>query len=352
MIIDLVVGCRPNFVKAAAIVEAAKAFPDVVIRLIHTGQHHDVMSDPFFKQLNLPKPAWSMISQYLVGTADRLGGMVSSLGAFWSGNPKPDWVIVVGDTDSTLAGAIAAKKSKLKVAHVEAGLRSGLVEMQEEINRKMIDSVSDRLYTTSRGATENLTREGHMPWSIYFAGNVMVDTLMRHIHAAKKQYPRRTDGEYALLTLHRAENVDDRAAMNGIMEAIQVIAKDIPIIFPKHPRGHVTVDIPGVTVVPPMGYYEFIAEMAHATYVLTDSGGVQEETTVLGTPCLTLRPNTERPETVHQGSNNIGGTYAAGIIECAKRVRYQNFDIERFGKIPEKWDGQAAQRIISDLVTA
>jgi UDP-N-acetylglucosamine 2-epimerase (non-hydrolysing) len=350
MILDIVVGCRPNFVKAAALIEAAKKFDDVVVRLIHTGQHSDIMSDPFFKELNLPKPAWSIIG-YDIHPSVRLGNMVSAIGAYWTGNPKPDWAIIVGDTDSSLAGAIAAKKSKLKVAHVEAGLRSGLVDMQEEINRKMIDSISDRLYTTSRGAAENLTREGHMPWTIYFAGNVMVDTLLLHIGVAKKKYPRRVDNEYALLTLHRAENVDDQNAMNGIMEAVREIAKRIPVIFPRHPRGHVDIDIPGVKVVPPMGYYEFIAEMSHATYVLTDSGGVQEETTVLETPCVTLRPNTERPETVHEGSNNIAGTHAQGIIAAANSARYQSFDTTRFGRRPEKWDGRAAERIISDLVT-
>lgn len=349
MIIDLVVGCRPNFVKASALVQAAKLFPEVVVRLIHAGQHGGVMSDPFFAELELPEPSWKIL-HYDTVPSTRLGNMVSSIGAFWTGNPRPSVVVVVGDTDSTLAGAIAAKKSGLPLAHVEAGLRCGEEKMQEEINRKMIDSVSDILYTTTDRASDNLADEGHAQRNIVLVGNVMVDTLKRYKGTAISKYARPFgEKEYALLTLHRAENVDASESANKIKEAIREISKNIPVIFPKHPRNSSWLYMEGLHTVPPMGYLEFIATMSRATFVMTDSGGVQEETTALGTACVTIRPNTERPETVNMGSNNIAGTETEGIVRAARKARYQAFDMNRYGLIPPLWDGLSAERVIRDL---
>jgi UDP-N-acetylglucosamine 2-epimerase (non-hydrolysing) len=350
MIIDLVVGCRPNFVKASALVHAAKLYPDVHLRLIHTGQHEGEMSDPFFAELELPKPAWSMLTYRPLSTAIRLGDMIAGTGTFWTGNPKPDFAVVVGDTDSTLAGALAAKKSGIPVAHVEAGLRCGEEKMQEEINRKMIDSVSDVLYTTTDRASYNLEHEGHSRRNIVLVGNVMVDTLKRYMTPALNRYTRPFgDKEYALLTLHRAENVDSSASAFKITEAIREISKNIPVLFPQHPRQFTMPYTEGLHTVIPMGYFEFISAMYRATFVMTDSGGVQEETTALGVPCVTIRPNTERPETVTQGSNNIAGVETEGIILAARKARYQAFDMTRFGLKPPLWDGLSAERIIRDL---
>ena len=349
MIIDLVVGCRPNFVKASAIIEAAKNFPDIKIRLLHTGQHTKEMSDPIFADLELPKPDWQGIIIPIERAPERLGVMVELLAAFWSGFPKPDYAMVVGDTDSTLAGAIAAKKCGLRLIHVEAGLRCGDLQMQEELNRIMVDSVSDLLYTSTEGAVQNLLSEGHSRSKIIFVGNVMADTLYRFKEKALQKFAAPFD-DYALLTLHRAENVDPTDKREAIIAAIADIAKQQKIIFPRHPRNHVRLYAEGLYMGPPMGYLEFLSAMAHAKYVLTDSGGVQEETTMLGVPCVTIRPNSERPETVHMGSNNIAGTDAEGIRSAASAAYYQDFDIKRWGKKPPLWDGFAAYRLLTDLV--
>jgi UDP-N-acetylglucosamine 2-epimerase (non-hydrolysing) len=355
MIIDLVVGCRPNFVKAAAIIDAAKSYPNIKVRLIHTGQHHDAMSDPFFKEFNLPNPDWQMLTGYRQSAAVRTGDLVSGISSYWSGNPKPDYAMVVGDTDSSLAGAIAAKKSGLKLVHVEAGLRSGVDTMQEEINRKAIDSIADIFYATTDGARENLLREGHERWKIAVVGNVMVDTLMRHLHKARHEFGRPMNCDYAMLTLHRAENVDSEK-MDEIIDAVGEVAKNIPVIFPKHPRGHVRLYANGLMMVPPMSYHQFISTLSRAQFIMTDSGGVQEESTALGIPCVTIRPNTERPETVFQGTNMIAGTKSADIISTARQANYARFDTTRIDiwistgtRKPPLWDGKAAYRLFDDL---
>lgn len=347
MIIDLVVGCRPNFVKAAAIVHAAKSYPDIQVRLIHTGQHEGAMSDPFFRELGLPAPHrfMKLYSGEVPGSC--VGTMTSLIGSLLCGN-RPDYVMVVGDTDSSLAGAIAAKKAGIQLIHVEAGLRNGDTKMQEEINRKAIDSISDILYATTEGAKENLLEEGHFPWKISVVGNVMVDTLMRNIQLARHQYGRPITADYAMLTLHRAENIDTTSKMDEIIDAVGEVAKNIPVIFPRHPRGRVRLYADGLLMVPPMGYRQFIASMSRARFVMTDSGGVQEETTALGVQCVTIRPNTERPETVFQGTNTVAGTRAADIIR-ESRIANALGALGIFDKRPPLWDGKAAYRLLDDL---
>jgi UDP-N-acetylglucosamine 2-epimerase (non-hydrolysing) len=346
MIIDLVVGCRPNFVKAAAIIQAAKKFPRIEVRLIHTGQHSKLMSDPFFEELQLPEPYLIAQENGFENPSDRLGHTISYLGYLWL-RDRPDYVMVVGDTDATLAGAIAAKKSGLKLVHVEAGLRSGALQMQEEINRKLIDPISDVLYTSVESATKNLLYEGRNPWEVVFVGNVMADTLLSHIYEARKRYPKPMP-EYAMLTLHRAENVNNKV-MDEIIDAVGEVSNNIPVIFPRHPRGHVRLYAEGLKMVPPMGYLEFIATMSHAKFIMTDSGGVQEETTLLGVPCVTIRPNTERPETVHQGTNRIAGTDGSSIVRGAHEAYKRWYDLDPT-PTPPLWDGHAAERILADLV--
>jgi UDP-N-acetylglucosamine 2-epimerase (non-hydrolysing) len=351
MIIDLVVGCRPNFVKAAAIVKAAKNFPRVKIRLVHTGQHPSTMSDPIWYDLGLPNPYWQGTVIGGTSATTRLADMVYELANLWEQDIregfKPDYVMVVGDTDSTLAGALAAKKSGLKVVHVEAGLRSGALQMQEEINRKLIDSISDVLYTSVESATKNLLYEGRNPWEVVFVGNVMADTLISHIAEARRKYPKPMH-EYAMLTLHRAENVNNKS-MDEIIDAVGEVSNNIPVIFPRHPRGHVRLYAEGLKMVPPMGYLEFIATMSHAKFVMTDSGGVQEETTLLGIPCVTIRPNTERPETVHQGTNVIAGTDGSSIVREAREANKRWYNLTPT-RTPLLWDGKAAERLLHDLV--
>ncbi len=344
MKISLVVGARPNFVKAAAILHTAKKFPQLQFDLIHTGQHKNIMSDPYFKDLELPKPDFKF-GPFLGSPVKRLAAMTELLSeeVFDSGDYRPDMVMVVGDTDSTLAGALAAVKNGLPVAHVEAGNRCGDRKMQEEINRILVDSVSTKLYTTTEDARERLIQEGHDWNNTVFVGNVMVDTLYRFLPEAKKRYQR--SGPYAVLTLHRAENVDNPDVFAGIINGVMGVAQDIPVIWPVHPRcGYVRSSC--VTTVDPMGYLQFISTLAGASFVMTDSGGVQEETTALGVPCMTLRPSTERPETICQGSNRLVGTDPEDIMRVGRFLN--GCTIKQYPK-PDKWDGHAAERILEGL---
>lgn len=345
MKIDLIVGARPNFVKAAAILHAAKDYPQLKFSLVHTGQHHDIMSDPYFNDLRLPAP-WQMF--YLADEpviAHRLSTIFFQLSIHF-GNSRPDAVMVVGDTDSTLAGALAAAKMNIPVLHVEAGNRCGDMKMQEEINRVLVDSISTKLYTTSVFANNNLKREGRTPTLV---GNVMVDTLYRFLPEAREKFSRA--GQYAILTLHRAENVDDSARRYKLIHAVNDIARDISVIWPMHPRiaNYAHAVAKHMTIVPPMGYLEFIAALEGAYFVMTDSGGVQEEATALHVPCLTLRDSTERPETVAYGTNTIVGTNAADIKENVFHLL--NALPHRWkgcSEIP-LWDGRAAYRIMEDI---
>lgn len=354
-----VVGARPNFMKVAPIVEAMKRrereFSPLVV---HTGQHYDAaMSDAFFRDLELPQP-----DAYLgVGSASHASQTAAIMERFEPVvlKEKPDWVLVVGDVNSTLACALVCAKLGVKVAHVEAGLRSRDRAMPEEINRLLTDQVADLLFTPSEDADENLRREGIPRERIRFVGNIMIDSLLRHLPRAKKSTVAKTLGlreqEYAVLTLHRPSNVDDAGTLTRISEALEEISKRIPIIFPVHPRARKMIAELGFSeridkalrLIEPLGYLDFLSLYGNARLVLTDSGGIQEETTVLGIPCITLRETTERPITVEMGTNVVAGTDPQKIMRAAfaalERVETRNH------RVPPLWDGHTAERIVKAL---
>lgn len=356
MKVFLVAGARPNFMKIAPLVEAlrarAQAFPELETMLVHTGQHYDSrMSDEFFRDLDMPEPDIHLGA----GSGTHAEQTARVMVAFEKIclEQKPAMVVVVGDVNSTLACALAAKKLEIPVAHVEAGLRSHDMRMPEEINRRCTDIISDLLFTTERLADRNLLREGCSRRRIHFVGNTMIDSLHRHLERALAQpLPASLDaGAYGLLTLHRPSNVDDPATLRGLLQAINQVAERIPIVFPAHPRtAQRLAGIPlqdGLLVSEPLGYLAFLGLMARARMVLTDSGGIQEETTVLGVPCITLRENTERPITCSMGTNVLAGTDPRQILEAALRVLDSPLPKNR---IPEKWDGRAAERIADHLM--
>ncbi len=356
-----VVGARPNFMKIAPIMEEMVKYPNHFQQvLVHTGQHYDnEMSQVFFDDLGLPRP-----DVYLgVGSGSHAQQTARVMMAFEPvvSECRPDLVVVVGDVNSTLAAAITASKLNLPVAHVEAGLRSFDRRMPEEINRIVTDALSTYLFTPSRDANDNLRREGIPEEHIYFVGNVMIDTLRRCQLLADRSSAFDKLGldkreQYALLTLHRPSNVDRAEIFAEILEALFRIQKEIPIIFPIHPRTKKRIQefgfqskinkMQGLRIIPPLGYIDFLALESRATLVLTDSGGIQEETTVLGVPCLTLRENTERPVTVEQGTNQIVGHSKEKIIKAALNVLAGKIPQ---GRIPELWDGHAVERIVSVL---
>ncbi|MEM4724295.1 MAG: UDP-N-acetylglucosamine 2-epimerase (non-hydrolyzing) [Candidatus Hadarchaeum sp.] len=353
------VGARPNLMKAAPLMEAMSLTAQLQPFLLHTGQHYDVnMSQIFFEELGLPKPDY-----YLgIGSGSHAKQTAQTMLAFEPVlvEQRPDLLLVVGDVNSTLACTLVASKLHVPVAHVEAGLRSFNRRMPEEINRVVTDALSDMLFTTERQANENLLREGVALGKIYFVGNVMVDTLLKHRERALKlQLPDLlgiTPGHYAVLTLHRPENVDDLSILQHLLEAIGEISSQLPVIFPVHPRTRRNIEVFGLSYLlekfpdlicqDPLGYLEFLALMAQAKFVLTDSGGIQEETTVLGIPCLTLRAETERPVTVTEGTNTLVGTDTERLfIEVQRILDGQG----KVGRLPELWDGHAAERIVARL---
>lgn len=359
-----VVGARPNFMKMAPLIEALNRHPDRFDHmLVHTGQHYDErMSKAFFQDLGMPQPDIDLG----IGsdTHARQTGRIMAAFEDVCLSERPDLVIVVGDVNSSMACAIVAKKLGIKVAHVEAGLRSRDMIMPEEINRLCIDVITDYLFTTDRGADENLRREGIASDRIHFVGNVMVDTLLHHRERAAGLPILQNLGlekrGYATLTLHRPSNVDDKKTLEGILEALVAIAKDLPIVFPIHPRTRKMAEtfglssyfsngevVRGLWITEPLGYLEFLNLNMNAGMVLTDSGGLQEETTVLGVPCLTLRSNTERPITCEQGTNRLVGNDPACILESARSILSE---ANPSGRIPEKWDGRAAERIVEVLL--
>jgi len=328
-----VVGARPNLIKIAPVISEMGRFTDIEPMLIHTGQHYDeTMSEVFFRELGIPTPNYNLgvgSGTHTHHTAQVMLALEPLLVKL-----RPDCVMVVGDVNSTLAATLVAAKLCIPVAHVEAGLRSFDPTMSEEINRKLTDVVSDYLFTTARDADENLKREGIPGHKIFFVGNVMIDTLLRHRSRAKAlQVPAKygvASNNYALLTLHRPSNVDSADDLSTILGALEEIQTRLPIVFPAHPRTFERLKsfgflqwverMPGLRLMEPLGYLEFLGLMSEARLVLTDSGGVQEETTVLGIPCLTLRKNTERPVTVTQGTNEIVGTSKERIIDAAWRI--------------------------------
>ena len=359
-IVLCVVGARPNFVKIAPIMAALADAGVLNPKLVHTGQHYDRdMNDAFFSELGIPPPDINLevgSGTHAVQTAEvmrRIEPVIDQL--------KPALVLVVGDVNSTLAATLVAVKKGVKVAHVEAGLRSFDRAMPEEINRVLTDQISDFLFTTERSAMDNLAREGIAGERVFFVGNVMIDSLRRSLaRAASPEQTLKAGGferpaSFAVLTLHRPSNVDDPAALRQILQTLAEIGRETPIVFPVHPRTRERVraaglehllEPPSFLTLPPAGYAAMLGLMRDARLVLTDSGGIQEETTALGVPCLTLRDTTERPITVSEGTNEIVGrdpqrirTAYAEIIKSGGKA----------GRAPELWDGAAAPRIAAIL---
>lgn len=356
-----IAGARPNFMKIAPISAAIEAHnaggkhPAIDHVLVHTGQHYDEkMSKLFFDELAIPKPQYNLE----VGSASHAVQTAEIMKSFEPivQKEKPDYVLVVGDVNSTIACALVAKKLGVKVIHVEAGLRSFDMEMPEEINRILTDSISDILFTTETSGDENLLRAGIAKEQIHFVGNVMIDTLLTHRTRAA-QSPILTDlhiepKQYAVVTLHRPSNVDDEATFSGIMTALNEISRTLPIIFPVHPRTKKRLAewqiscSQAIRFVEPLGYIDFLKLVSEARIVLTDSGGIQEETTVLGVPCVTLRNNTERPVTVTDGTNHLAGVEPEAILKIANHILTS---WQRPDTLPELWDGKAAERIVAAL---
>ena len=357
-----VVGARPNFMKVAPIVEAMKRRErEFAPLLVHTGQHYDeMMSDAFLRDLDLPEP-----NVYLgVGSGSHAAQTAAVMQKFEPVvlQEKPDWVLVVGDVNSTLACALVCVKLGMKVGHVEAGLRSHDRTMPEEINRLLTDQIADRLFTPSRDADNNLRAEGIPEDRICFVGNVMIDSLLNQLERARSSTIREqlgvADSDYAVLTLHRPSNVDVRETFSRILDALEKIAQRLPIIFPAHPRTRKTIAELGLTdritgmnglrLIEPLGYLDFLRLFSGARVVLTDSGGLQEETTALGIPCLTLRESTERPITVELGTNIVVGTdpqkISTAALAALDRPRADNPP-----RVPPLWDGHAADRILDAL---
>ena len=358
-----VVGARPNFMKVAPIVEAMKRRgAEFAPMVVHTGQHYDAqMSDAFFRDLGLPAP-----DVYLgVGSRSHAAQTAAIMQRFEPVvvNEKPDWVIVVGDVNSTLACALVCAKLFVKVAHVEAGLRSRDRTMPEEINRILTDQIANLLLTPSRDADQNLRAEGIPEERIRFVGNVMIDSLFSQLKRAEQSTVREDLGvagkDYAALTLHRPSNVDARVTFKRILEALDQISHRLPIIFPVHPRTRKRIREFGfmdliernrnLHLIEPLGYLDFLRLYSGARLVLTDSGGIQEETTALGIPCLTLRENTERPITVEMGTNVLVGTDTERITRAAFNVLDAPQD-KQSKQRPPLWDGHTADRILDALL--
>jgi|TARA_B100001964_G_C14210746_1_gene590406 UDP-N-acetylglucosamine 2-epimerase (non-hydrolysing) len=358
-----IVGTRPNFIKLAALIREIKKHKIEHV-LIHTGQHYDThMSQLFFKDLDLPEPDKHLVVQTNLSGDEQKKFLRTKIKAtLGKQEPKPDIVIVVGDVNSTVAGAEAANELGIKVAHVEAGLRSFDKTMPEEINRIRTDEISDFLFTTEESGNINLLNEGISKDKIFFVGNVMIDTLLKHKEKAKHSKISEELGlaknNYVVLTLHRPSNVDDKGGFENVLSILEKIQEKIKIIFPVHPRTKKNIELfkldekienmENLIITGPLGYLDFIHLMANSKLVLTDSGGIQEETTVLGIPCITLRKNTERPVTVEQGTNLVVSTDADKVTEESLKVIEDNIGENR--KIPELWDGKAAERIIELLL--
>ncbi len=353
----LVVGTRPNFIKAASLVRAIQADADMQLVLVHTGQHYDhKMSDVFFQELGLPEPDVFLgvgPGTHTETTARVMLALEPQIKAH-----RPDIIVVVGDVNSTLAASLAASQQQVRLAHVEAGLRSFDRTMPEELNRIITDALSDYLFTPSPDADENLHREGIPPSKIFLVGNVMIDVLLlSQQRALALEIWRKFNlvpKNYTLLTLHRPSNVDSKMVLADLMSTIQEIARTHPVLFPVHPRTHARLRdfglLPdghnGILISEPLGYLEFLSVMSQARLVLTDSGGIQEETTVLGVPCLTLRENTERPITITCGTNHLVGMARENILAGFDEVMSHNGSTAR---MPPLWDGHAAKRIIGIL---
>lgn len=369
IVIALVAGARPNFMKVAPLWRAltarreAAAATGVELRvlIVHTGQHYDAnMSEVFFRDLGIPAP-----DRHLdVGSGSHAEQTAKIMIAFEKVvvSDSPDWVVVVGDVNSTIACALTAKKLGVRVAHVEAGLRSFDMTMPEEINRRLTDAISDLLFVTEESGVRNLRAEGVEDRKIFLVGNVMIDTLFRNLERIRRGEVEpspsirafcESAGRYAVLTLHRPSNVDSRAALEPLWGAIREVASRVPVLFPVHPRTRAKIaafglDGGGVTMVEPIGYLDMLYAVRGASLVLTDSGGLQEETTALGVPCVTIRQNTERPSTVEMGTNYLVGTRPEAILEAAGEILAGK---GKKGAVPPLWDGRAAERIARILLS-
>ena len=355
-----VCGARPNFIKIAPIMKALASTDGVEGVLVHTGQHYDRrMSRLFFDELGIPRPDVNLD----VGSGSHAVQTAEIMKRFEPVCRKhsPEWVVVVGDVNSTMACALVASKMGIKLAHVEAGLRSFDRTMPEEINRVVTDAVSDLLFATEPSGVTNLAREGISDGKVRLVGNVMADTLMSHRAAAEESSILTVlglqAGRYALVTLHRPSNVDDTGAFSSILDALEAIGAEMPVVFPIHPRSRENLGklglsgrvegLTSVRLIEPLGYLDFLKLMGSAAVVLTDSGGIQEETTVLGIPCLTLRDNTERPITITRGTNRLTGSSSKRILAAYHDVR-DNPPVA--GRGPDLWDGHAAERVVRHLI--
>lgn len=359
MLIYLVAGARPNFMKIAPIVRALQAQSALSFKIIHTGQHYDrEMNDVFFEELGIPQPDVFMAAgggSHAQQTAKIMLGFEELCEA-----ERPAAVLVVGDVNSTLACSIVAKKLQIPVAHVEAGLRSGDMAMPEEINRLVTDSISDWFFATEPAAVEHLRREGKPDSAVHYVGHVMVDNVLYQAEKLSRLDSlgfetaafKTANARYGVVTLHRPSNVDEPQAFARIAGALREIAQDVPLIFPVHPRTRANlekfgIDLgPNVTLAGPQAYMAFLHLWKDAAVVLTDSGGLQEETTALGVPCITIRENTERPVTVDEGTNVLAGTDPEAIVREARKVLRGE---GKQGRRPQLWDGKAAERIVAVL---
>jgi len=361
-----VVGARPNFVKISPLLAEMRRHPDVCSLLVNTGQHYDAnMADQFFQELQIPQADVSLevgSGSHAYQTAEVMRRLEPVLDRL-----RPDALVVVGDVNSTLAATVTAVKLRIPVAHVEAGLRSFDRAMPEEINRLLTDAISDYLFVTEEGARQNLLREGVADDKIFFVGNVMIDSLERYRssweHSRIRAQLGLPESAYGVVTLHRPSNVDDPIVLGDLLKALSEVARQLPVVFPCHPRTRTRIaqlngsvsglelrsdraDTPGLCCVDPLGYLDFMALVASARIVFTDSGGLQEEAAVLGVPCLTLRENTERPVTVTHGTNRVVGTSPARIVQEAIRVLQTPAPSP---SRPPLWDGNASERIVAIL---
>ncbi|MDC1387045.1 UDP-N-acetylglucosamine 2-epimerase (non-hydrolyzing) [Candidatus Thioglobus sp.] len=360
-LISLVVGARPNFMKIAPIVRALKNNSDnFSYRIIHTGQHNNKeMNDVFFRELEIPPP-----DVYLKGNGGTHSEQTARIMIGFEQEcvkSKPDIVLVVGDINSSMACAIVTKKMHIKLIHVEAGLRSGDREMPEEINRILIDSISDLLFVTEPTGLENLLFEGHSPDEIHYVGNVMIDNLFYQLkkmdnydfsslmsHSLKSSLDR-----YGVFTIHRPSNVDSYKVLERIIKSINEVSKILPIIFPVHPRTRLNIEKwkikfdSNVHLITSLPYMEFLSVWKDSALVMTDSGGLQEETTALGVPCITLRNNTERPITLELGTNHLVGSPPVGLLKLVNDIL---IDTKNNITLPKYWDGKSADRIVQILV--
>jgi UDP-N-acetylglucosamine 2-epimerase (non-hydrolysing) len=356
-----IVGTRPNFMKVAPLADEFRKHKNIKNIIVHTGQHYDrYMSRLFFEELGMPKPDEHLSMRPNINGEDQKKFLNNAIKGVLEKH-KPELVVVVGDVNSTVAGAEAAHELGIKIVHVEAGLRSFDNSMPEEINRIKTDKISDLLFTTEKSGNENLLKEGISKNKIFFVGNVMIDTLLKHKEKSRQskilEELKLERKEYCVLTLHRPSNVDSRDSLNYMLDILDAIEKNIKIVFPVHPRTMKNLEsfgllkyakgLKNLIMTNPLGYLDFIKLMADSSFVLTDSGGIQEETTVLGVPCITIRNSTERPITVDEGTNVLVSTDKSRIIKSILKLLNES----KFkAKMPYLWDGKASARIVDVIL--